>query len=50
MRRVATPGVTYWMDNLFTICVGTLGTIAFTMYKAGAQLSQLVILYFAGSW
>ena len=53
MGRVATPGGDLLYDllyHLLTPCVGTIRTIAFTIiYKNGEQLSQLVILYFAGS-
>ena len=36
--------------GLLTPCAGTHRAIAFTMYKTGDKLSQLVILYFSGSW
>ena len=38
------------MDDLLTPCAGTPRSIAFTTHESGNQLSQLVILYFAGSW
>ena len=49
MRRVAIP-LGDLLDDLLAHCAGTLRTTAFTMYKTGVYLSQLVVLYFPGSW
>ena len=52
MGRVATPCgdlLDDLLDDLLTPCAGILRTIALTIYKTGNELSQLVIVYFAGS-
>ena len=38
------------LDDLLTPCAGTLRTITLTICKTGDELSQLVILYFIGSY